>query len=111
MVGALLTFFAPGTLQHIMQGKLGNIQITSLFLYILTFTSTAPIVMAYLVLVIKNKTVNKWLSLAMSIFIATMGWIDFFGQLGFMGIMGAVMVIWANIFSTMLIWYSWKWPM
>lgn len=62
----ILGFYTPGTIENLIAGKAGNVQITSGFLVVMAIWMTVPSLMIFLCLVVKAG-VNRWLNIVLGV--------------------------------------------
>lgn len=103
----ILGFYTPGTIEEVVSGELGGVQITEGFLFIMAIWMAVPSVMVFLSLALKAN-VNRWVNIIaaiVSIFVlgATFFVGEFSARYTFQAILEGVLIL-------LVLWYAWKWP-
>ena len=104
----VLSFFQPGTIEELITGDIGGMQMTQLFLFGAAVLMAIPIFMVFLSLALPAK-VNRWVNIVVGIFhvvvlVATLivpG--DLWAYYAFYMLLEAVFII-------IIVWHAWKWP-
>jgi len=105
----VISFFRADTIEGVIAGKPGGVEISQTFLFSMALMMAIPIVMVFLSLALKAK-VNRWVNIILGIF--------------HIGIMVTVTLLvpgetWAHyalymileaVFMVLIIGYAWKWP-
>lgn len=108
LVQIALSFFGAGFLENLQSGRLGNMMVSGQQITAFTFSLVVPVAMAFLVLIIPNPGVNKWLNVLLGVIIALMSWIDFLARLPQLGSAFIASAFATNIAPTVLVFYAWK---
>ena len=103
----VLAFYQPGSLEEIITGKIGGLQITQAFSISAAIVMAIPSVMVFLSLALKAK-VNRWINIIVGIYSAVVLLSANLLVPGvtygiFYGIVEAVLI-------ALIIGYAWKWP-
>ena len=103
----ILGFYTPGTIEQVVSGEIGGVQITDGFLFIMAIWMAVPSVMVFLSLALKAN-VNRWVNIIAAIAsILVLGTTFFVGEFSprytFQAIVEGVLIL-------LIIWYAWKWP-
>jgi hypothetical protein len=103
----ILGFYTPGTIEQVMSGDVGGIQITAGFLVFMAVWMAIPSVMVFLSLTLKAAA-NRWVNIITgTISMVVLGATFFAGELSvryaFQAVVEGVLMIW-------IIWQAWKWP-
>ncbi len=104
--GDLKTFYKPGIIEGIIEGKAGSIKITQAFLLGSAILMAIPIFMVFLSLTLKAKA-NRWTNIIVGI-----------SQIGLVlgSAIGDPNIYWIfahgveAVFLALIVWYAWKWP-
>ena len=62
----ILGFYTPGTIEQVVSGDIGGVQITDGFLFVMAIWMAVPSVMVFLSLALKAK-VNRWVNIVAAI--------------------------------------------
>lgn len=103
----MLGFYTPGTIEKVVAGEIGGIQITEGFLFLMAIWMAIPSVMVFLSLLLPanaNRSVNI---IAGILSIIALGATFFAGDISarytFQAIVEGLLIV-------LIIWQAWKWP-
>jgi hypothetical protein len=103
----ILGFYSPVTIEKLVSGEIGGIQITEGFLFVMAIWMAIPSVMVFLSLALKANA-NRWVNIIVGIFsIVVLGATFFVGEISARYTFHAI-VEGALIIS--ILWQAWKWP-
>ena len=108
LVQIVLSFFGPGFIANLQQGRLGPMIIGGGQITAFTFSLVVPVAMAFLVFVIPNPKANKWVNFIVAVIIALMSWVDFLARVTHIGPAFIASAFATNIAPTLLLYYTWK---
>jgi hypothetical protein len=109
LVQIVLGSMSPRWYTDIMNGNLAGFPINNQTIGVFAFSMIVPVFMAYLVLVISNDKLNKWLNLILVIVIGLMSWIDFLQRdPSIIGISNWLVALATNIPLTIALFYCFK---
>jgi hypothetical protein len=94
----------PGAIEQIMAGEIGGIKIGPEVLLLLAIVLLAPLIMAFLTLILKNST-NRWANIIVGIVLAGFELIALTEDLSAWAILTTLSKIAALV---LIVWYSWK---
>jgi hypothetical protein len=102
----ILGFYSPGIIEKVIEGEIGGIQITEVFLFVMAVWLAIPSVMVFLSLNLKS-TVNRWVNLIVGLLsLLVLGATFFAGEISaryaFQAIVEAMILVF--IFGQ-----AWKW--
>jgi hypothetical protein len=103
----ILGFYTQGTIENLIAGRAGNVQITNGFLVIMAIWMALPSVMVFLSLALKAR-VNRWLNLVLGVLSLLALTATFLA-----GEIGLRYVIQAAVEAALIaaiIWHAWTWP-
>lgn len=103
--GDIFGFFAPGQIEEVIGGEISGIEITQVFLFVVSLYIAIASAMAFLSLVLAPK-VNRWTNVVLptlyvvSIVASAVGKAAYFWFLS----------IAESALPVLIIWYAWTWP-
>jgi len=104
----VISFFRQDTIELVLSGEVGGIQITQTLLFAMAILMAIPIFMVFLSLTLKAK-VNRWTNIIVGIFHAVV-------LVAFMSVPGetwahyVLYMIFEAVFIVLIVWHAWKWP-
>jgi len=106
----VISFFRKDTIDIVMAGEVGGIQINQIFLFGMAILMAIPIVMIFLSFALPAK-VNRWVNIILGIFHMVI-------FIPFMFVGGgeetwahyALYQIFEAVFIVLIVWHAWKWP-
>jgi hypothetical protein len=103
----ILGFYTPGTIENVVSGEIGGVQITDGFLFIMAIWMAVPSVMVFLSLALKAN-VNRWVNIIAAITsILMLGATFFVGEFSVRYTFQAVV---EGVLMVLILWYAWRWP-
>ncbi len=103
----ILGFYTPGTIENVVSGEIGGVQITEGFLLVMAIWMAVPSVMVFLSLALKAK-VNRWVNIVAAIVsMLVLGATFFAGEFSVRYTFQAVV---EGVLMVLILWYAWKWP-
>lgn len=103
----ILGFYTPGTLEQLMAGEAGGIQITEGFLMVMAVWMAIPSVMVFLSLTVKAN-VNRWMNIIAGVLsILILGTTFLVGDITLRYVFQAAV---EGALIATIVWYSWTWP-
>jgi len=103
----ILGFYTPGTIENVVSGEIGCVQITAGFLLVMAIWMAVPSVMVFLSLALKAK-VNRWVNIVAAIVsMLVLGATFFAGEFSVRYTFQAVV---EGVLMVLILWYAWKWP-
>ena len=103
----ILGFYTPGTIENVVSGEIGCVQITAGFLLVMAIWMAVPSVMVFLSLALKAK-VNRWVNIVAAIVsMLVLGATIFAGEFSVRYTFQAVV---EGVLMVLILWYAWKWP-
>jgi hypothetical protein len=103
----ILGFYTPGTIENVVSGEIGGVQITEGFLLVMAIWMAVPSVMVFLSLALKAK-VNRWVNIVAAIVsMLVLGATFFAGEFSVRYTFQAVV---EGVLMLLILWYAWKWP-
>ncbi len=103
----ILGFYTPGTIEQVVSGDIGGVQITDGFLFVMAIWMAVPSVMVFLSLALKAK-VNRWVNIVAAIVSMLVLGATFFA--GEFSVRYTFQAIIEGVLMLMVLWYAWKWP-
>lgn len=109
LIQIVLGSMHPQWYRDIENGTLAGFPLTDFTIGVFAFSLVTPIFMAYLVLVLRNDRVNKWLNFSLAVLIGLMSWVDFLHRSPqAIGISNWLVALATNIPLTIAVIYCWK---
>jgi hypothetical protein len=103
----ILGFYSPGTIEEIVSGEIGGIQITEGFLIVMAIWMAIPSVMVFLSLVLKANA-NHWVNIITGIIsMIVLGATFLVGEFSIRYTFHAII---EGVLIALILWYAWKWP-
>ena len=103
----ILGFYTPGSMEKVVAGEIGGIQITEGFLMVMAIWMAVPSVMVFLSLTLKANA-NRWANIIVGIVsIVVLGATIFVGEFSARYTFQAVV---EGVLIALIVWYAWKWP-
>lgn len=99
-------FFAPGTIEDILIGKVFTFQITPTFLLVALVSVTIPSLMIFLSLALPAR-VNRWTNIVVAILYIPFSIFNVVGESWSYYYFGATIEV---VLLVLVVWYAWKWP-
>ena len=102
----ILGFYTPGSIEKLMAGKAGNVQITEGFLVVMAVWMAVPSVMIFLSLAIKAG-VNRWLNIVVGVVsLLVLGATFLAGEISLRYIVQAAV---EAVLIVVIVWHAWTW--
>jgi len=103
----ILGFYSPGTMEGVISGEIGGIQITEIFLFVMAIWMAIPSLMVFLSLMLKPNA-NRWVNIvagfvSLVALVATFFVGEFSARYTFQAVLEGVLI-------ALIVWYAWKWP-
>jgi hypothetical protein len=108
--GDVVRFMAPGMLEEMIAGTT-PVPVTNDLILVMSIIFMVPIFMSVLSLTLKDKA-NRWANRSIGIFFAAFDLI-FLSMAIFIWQSPAYEMFWSIVylvFTTLVVWYAWKWP-
>jgi hypothetical protein len=105
--GDILGFYTPGTIEDLISGKAGAIQITDAFLIVMAAWMAIPSVMVFLSLSLKVKA-NRWSNIVLATVSMLMLAATFFA--GEFSVRYAFHALVEGVLIMLIFWHAWNWP-
>jgi hypothetical protein len=105
--GDILGFYTPGTIEHLIAGRAGNVQITDGFLVIMAFWMALPSVMVFLSMAMKA-SVNRWLNIVLGVLSLLALAATFLA--GEISLRYAIQAGVEAVLIVAIVWNAWTWP-
>jgi hypothetical protein len=106
LITLMVGLFEPGVIEHIMEGELYGMQLTSELILGTTILMLVPLVMAFLSLILKD-SINRWANVALGIVYTGICLFDWLGS-PTVPVYGVVLYIAKIAASALIVWYAWK---
>jgi hypothetical protein len=103
----ILGFYSPGTIEQVVSGEIGGIQISEIFLFVMAIWMAIPSLMVFLSLTLMPNT-NRWVNIITG-FVSLVALVATF----FVGEFSARYTLQAvveGVLIALIVWYAWKWP-
>jgi hypothetical protein len=105
--GDILGFYTPGTIENLIAGSAGNVQITDGFLVIMAVWMAIPSVMIFLSLAVKA-SVNRWLNIVLGVLsLLALAATFLAGEISLRYVIQAAV---EAVLIVAIVWHAWKWP-
>ncbi len=105
--GDILGFYTPGTIENLIAGSAGNVQITEGFLVIMALWMAIPSVMVFLSMAVKA-SVNRWLNLVLgTLSLLALAATFLAGEISLRYVIQAAV---EAVLIAAIIWHAWTWP-
>ncbi len=105
----IISFFRRDTIEMVLSGEVGPIQITPTFLFAMAILMAIPVFMIFLSLALPAK-VNRWVNIIVGIFHAVVLVSFFVAVPGETWAYYALYMIFEAVFIVLIVWHAWKWP-
>ena len=103
----ILGFYTPGSIEKMVSGELGGIQINEGFLFVMAIWMAIPSVMVFLSLTLKANA-NRWVNIIIGIVsIVVLGATFFAGEFSARYTFQAIV---EGVLIALILWYAWTWP-
>ena len=103
----ILGFYTPGTIEKVVLGEIGGIQVTEGFLFFMAVWMAIPSVMVFLSLMLKANA-NRWTNIfAGFVSLVVLGLTFFVGEFSARYTFQAVI---EGLLMISIVWQAWKWP-
>ena len=103
----IVGFYSPGNIEKVISGKIGGIQITEGFLFVMAIWMAVPSVMVFLSLLLKANA-NRWVNIIIGIIsIVVLGATFFAGEFSARYTFQAIV---EGVLIALILWYAWTWP-
>ena len=111
MSGAMiLQMFVPGFINGIIAGKMGEMEISTDLLLMMSIFWIVFLSMAFLTLIL-NDTVNRYINAILGVFFVIYLIIEIYMSLSMQEFSGPnLMQVFGIVFSFLIFWHAWKWP-
>jgi hypothetical protein len=111
LVSEVLFFIKPGTIEEVMTGEVGGIQLTAGVLLFFALLWLASLSMAFLSLILTD-TSNRWANIVLGVFFTGFGIFDVVTDSvqGLLSPASLVIGLWTILVAALIVWYAWKWP-
>jgi len=106
LITLMVGFFEPGVIEHIMEGELYGMPLTSELILATTIMMLVPLVMAFLSLILKD-SINRWANVALGVVYTGICVFDWLGS-PTVPVYGVVLYIAKIAASALIVWYAWK---
>jgi hypothetical protein len=105
--GDILGFYTPGTIENLVAGSAGNVQITDGFLVIMAIWMALPSVMVFLSVALKARG-NRWLNLVLgALSLLALAATFLAGEISLRYVIQAAV---EAVLIAAIIWHAWTWP-
>lgn len=105
--GDILGFYTPGTIENLIAGSAGNVQITDGFLVVMAVWMAIPSGMVFLSVAVKAG-VNRWLNLVLGgLSILALAATFLAGEISLRYVIQAAV---EAVLIGAIIWHAWSWP-
>jgi len=105
----VISFFRRDTIEMVLSGEVGPIQITPTFLLLMAILMAIPIFMIFLSIALPAR-VNRWVNIIVGIFHAVVLVSFFVAVPGEVHAHYALYLIFEAVFIVLIVWHAWKWP-
>jgi len=105
----VISFFRKDTIDLVLAGGVGDLQITETFLFAMAILMAIPIFMTFLSLALPAKA-NRWVNIILGIFHAVVLVTFFVLVPGETHAHYALYMIFEAVFMALIVWHAWKWP-
>ena len=111
MSGAMiLQMFVPGFINGIIAGKMGEMEISTGLLLMMSIFWIVFLSMAFLTLIL-NDTVNRYINAILGVFFVIYLIVEIYMSLSMQEFSGSNLIqVFGIIFSFLIFWHAWKWP-
>jgi hypothetical protein len=103
----ILGFYTPGVIEKVVSGKVGGVQITEGFLFVMAIWMAIPSVMVFLSLTLKAKA-NRLVNIVIGVISMVVLGATFFA--GEVSSRYAFQAIVEGVLIASIVWHAWKWP-
>ena len=109
LIQIVLGSMSPQWIEGIVNGNIAGFPINETTIGVFAFSMVVPVFMAFLVLVIKNERLNKWLNFTLALLIGLMSWVDFLQRdPAVIGVSHWFVALATNIPLTIAVFYCWR---
>ena len=102
----LLTFYRPGWIGEIMEGKMGPLEASQASLLAASIVVIIPAIMVFLSLTLKPK-VNRWANITAGVLFTLVNIGNLIGENWAYYILFGILEI---VLTVLIVWTAWKWP-
>ena len=105
----VISFFRRDTIEMVLSGEVGPIQITPTFLLLMAILMAIPVFMIFLSIALPAR-VNRWVNIIVGIFhaVVLVGFLFGTGETPWAHY--ALYLIFEAVFIVLIVWHAWKWP-
>ena len=106
----ILQMFIPGFINSIIAGEIGEMEISTGLLLMMSIFWIVFLSMAFLTLILKD-TANRYTNAILGIFFAIYLIIEIYMSLSMQEFSGSnLLQVFGVLFSLLIFWHAWKWP-